>query len=255
MKHLDGDHTARSAGSARASSGCSGAESARRSSEAGNALRSAGPHAERPRQADEIDTASRSYQRLVAFYGDQPLPEWLNRHSRSCQVEIITPSIRAVQSMSGNGSGENPNKSEPGAAAKWLLPIAVFLLLDVVILSVLLHRRRQRREREDLGPVHLSARRPGGHRLHRGRSALRREVNRKQAEQAERLTEQAAEAKKKGEGLKQAILAHLCRGKNWTGERVGRRRGRSLSRRTVHRVLISLSPDEGRAVWITSAKP
>ena len=35
-----------------------------------------------------------------------------------------------------------------------------------------------------------------------------REVNRKQAEQAEKATEEAAQAKKKGEGLKQAILTH-----------------------------------------------
>ena len=35
-----------------------------------------------------------------------------------------------------------------------------------------------------------------------------REVNRKQAEQAEEATQEAADAKAKGEGLKQAILAH-----------------------------------------------
>jgi len=35
-----------------------------------------------------------------------------------------------------------------------------------------------------------------------------REVNRKQAEQAEEATKEAADAKAKGEGLKQAILAH-----------------------------------------------
>jgi predicted TIM-barrel fold metal-dependent hydrolase len=43
----------------------------------GNALRWLGLTRERPRQDDEIDTASMSYRRLVAFYGDQALPEWL----------------------------------------------------------------------------------------------------------------------------------------------------------------------------------
>jgi cytochrome bd-type quinol oxidase subunit 1 len=115
-----------------------------------------------------------------------------------------------VQSMSDNGGGDNSNKSEPGAAAKWLLPIAVFLLaLYVVILSVLFFTADDKDVSENIWGRYTY--------LLGGLEAIvftavgwlfGREVNRKQAEQAEKATEEAAQAKKKGEGLKQAILTH-----------------------------------------------
>lgn len=112
--------------------------------------------------------------------------------------------------MSGNGGGTDTSKSEPGAAAKWLLPIAVFLLaLYVVILSVLLFTADDTDVDEEIWGRYTY--------LLGGLEAIvftavgwlfGREVNRKQAEQAETATKEAAEAKKKGEGLKQAILSH-----------------------------------------------
>jgi hypothetical protein len=48
-----------------------------------------------------------------------------------------------------------------------------------------------------------------------------REVNRKQAEQAEQATKEAADAKAKGEGLKQAILSHPNIGGDGTEAVVG----------------------------------
>ena len=112
--------------------------------------------------------------------------------------------------MSGNGGGDNSNKSKPGAASKWLLPIAVFLLaLYVVILSVLLFTADDKDVSENIWGRYTY--------LLGGLEAIvftavgwlfGREVNRKQAEQAEKATEEAAQAKKKGEGLKQAILTH-----------------------------------------------
>lgn len=48
-----------------------------------------------------------------------------------------------------------------------------------------------------------------------------REVNRKQANQAERATKEAAEAKAKGEGLRQAILSHPAIGGDGTEAVVG----------------------------------
>lgn len=76
MNTLDPDHTAA------LSRFGAGVESgfgtrARQDFEGANALRWLGLTRERTDGDDEIDLGSPSYRRLVAFYSEQPLPEWL----------------------------------------------------------------------------------------------------------------------------------------------------------------------------------
>src|SRR3954469_17211509 len=110
--------------------------------------------------------------------------------------------------MSGNGEGRKTATTEPGGPAKWLLPIAVILLaLYVVILGWLFFTADDKDASETIWGRYVF--------LLGGLEAIvftavgwlfGREVNRKQAEQAEEAQDEAKKATATAKGLKTAIL-------------------------------------------------
>lgn len=112
--------------------------------------------------------------------------------------------------MSGNGEKDPKKTTDPGAPAKWLLPIAVILLtLYVVVLVWLFFTADDKDASETIWGRYVF--------LLGGLEAIvftavgwlfGREVNRKQAEQAETAQDEAKQATATAKGLKTAILTH-----------------------------------------------
>jgi hypothetical protein len=109
-----------------------------------------------------------------------------------------------------NGNTRNIGTPSPGASPKLLAGIAVALIVIYIgILYVLYGSADDKNVSETIWGRYTYV--LGGFEAIVFTAVgwlFGREVNRKQAEREEQATQEAAEAKKKGEGLKQAILTH-----------------------------------------------
>jgi hypothetical protein len=112
--------------------------------------------------------------------------------------------------MTTNGKKEKAKNSEAGASPAVLLAVAIGLLVIYVVILYFLFKGADDKDMSEtiwgrytylLGGLEAIVFTAVGW-------LFGREVNRKQAEQAEQATQEAAEAKMKGEGLRQSILTH-----------------------------------------------